>query len=99
MKKCLMTDCENMIEDKYYYCIGCNIKRKSNSFVSPTEKPASTPNKDNEVLKNINTALWRLVIYAEHELIKKGEDPKKILNDSWAKHKENDKTQQPANYF
>jgi len=70
----------------YQYCYVCNGERMKKKL----EPVAVTPPKVEETLKNINTALWRLVNYAEFELEKKGLDPKKIRDDMFKKYSESE---------
>lgn len=93
MKPC--KDCGESIADNYIYCLKCNSKRqkaKQTGHSGGHVEMAGTPNNMpapsggmKEVLKNINIGIWRIANYLEHMLIQKGEDPKKIRDEMWAK--------------
>lgn len=89
MAKC--EKCGVEIKDGYQWCWPCLQKIKAEE----KEKGITHTNSANavdvpELMKNLNTAVWRLVVYAEHLLVEKGVDPKQLRDDSWKRKQKED---------
>lgn len=82
MDKC---SCGALKKAEYAQCYNCLRKLKKAEEKKPKEIQVIKPELE---LKDIKTALWRLVNYTEYELKQKGLDPKKIRDESWKEAQE-----------
>ena len=83
MAKC---KCGNNMPDNYQVCYECFKKDKAEQ----NKQTSNYAPKVEDLLKNINTGVWKNVMLLEAFLVEKGLNPKEIYDKNWERKKKED---------